>query len=270
MHRLDLADLVPTLGGQIDQERRVGGLGQIRVVFGARDENREVGTVGVGDEPLVPVEHPLLAVLVAVGADQCGVGACDFRFGHRETRPGGALRQRPEVGLLLLVGAPVQQRVHVALIRGLTVEHPRAVVALRRFGLHHGELDMAKAHTAPILGHMGQPEALLEGKLAQLDQLLDAGLSREGLVVAMPVDLIFGRLHHLGDERADTVSDVFELGGEGEVDGHGYSRRGGRIDASAPGVRKRSSRAAGTGRVDLDRHDLRQSLPRNLVRVRAG
>ena len=52
---------------------------------------------------------------------------------------------------------------------------------------------MAKAHTAPILGHMGQPEALLEGKLAQLDQLLDAGLSREGLVVAMPVDLIFGR-----------------------------------------------------------------------------
>ena len=29
VHRLDLADLVPTLGGQIDQERRVGGLGQI-------------------------------------------------------------------------------------------------------------------------------------------------------------------------------------------------------------------------------------------------
>ena len=45
----------------------------------------------------------------------------------------------------------------------------------------------------------------------------------------MPVDLILGRLHHLGDERADTVSDVFELGGEGEVDGHGYP---GEVDGS--------------------------------------
>ena len=57
-----------------------------------------------------------------VRLDQRRVGAGHLGLGHREARAGRALAQRPEVLLLLLVGAPVQQRVHVALVGRLGVE----------------------------------------------------------------------------------------------------------------------------------------------------
>ena len=159
VHRLDLADLGPPLARQVDDERRVRRLRQVRVVLGAGDEDGEVGPVGVGDEPLVPVEHPLLAVLVALGLDQRRVGAGDLRLGHGEARPRRALAQRPQVLLLLLVGAPVQQRVHVALVGRLAVEHPRPVRRLGRLGLDHRQLHVAEAHAAPLGGHVRQPDA---------------------------------------------------------------------------------------------------------------
>ena len=158
VHRLDLADLGPPVGGEIDDEGGVGRLWEVGVVLGPGDEDREVGPVGVGNEPLVTVEHPLLAVLVPLGLDQRRVGTGHLRLGHREARPHPSLTQWLEVLLLLLVGGPVEQRVHVALVRGLTVEDPRAVVGLGRLGLHHRQFHMAEAHPAPFLGHVGEPE----------------------------------------------------------------------------------------------------------------
>ncbi len=159
--------------------------GQLGVVLGAGDEDGEAGPAGVGDEPLVAVDDPLVAVLVGAGLDERRVGAGDLGLGHGEADHGRALAQRPEVLLLLLVGAPVQQRVHVALVGRLAVQHPRAVVGLGRLGLHHRQLDVAEPHAAPLLGHVRQPEARLLRLLracragSQVRPLsLDAGRSR--------------------------------------------------------------------------------------------
>ncbi len=219
VHRLDLAHLGPALGGEVDDERRVGRLRQVGIVLGAGDEDGEVGPVGVGDEPLVPVDDPLVAVLVGVGLDQRRVGAGDLGLGHREARPRRALAQRPEVLLLLLVGAPVQQRVHVALVGRLAVEHPRAVGRLGRLGLHHRQLDVAEAHAAPLRRHVRQPEAGLLGLLAHLDQGSDVGLA-VGLLEAFVVDLLLRRLDDALDERRVPAADLLELGRKAEVDGH--------------------------------------------------
>ena len=104
--------------------------------------------------------------------------------------------QRPEVLLLLLVGRPVQQGVHVALVGRLAVEHERAVAGLGRLGLHHGELDVAEAHAAPLLGHVRQPQPLVLRLLAQVDQRVDVGgaIARlEALASMRPL-----RPHHVG------------------------------------------------------------------------
>ena len=220
MHRLDLAHLGPAVGGQVDEERRVRRLRQVGVVLGAGDEDGEVGPVGVGDEPLVPVDHPLLAVLVALRLDQRRVGAGDLGLGHREARPRRALAQRAQVLLLLLVGAPVQQGVHVALVGRLAVEHPRAVVRLRRLGLHHRQLDVAEPHAAPLRRHVRQPEPGVPGLLAHPDaarRSTPCGRSRCRLLV---VDLLLGRLDHVVDERPHPGPDLLELGREAEVDRH--------------------------------------------------
>ena len=49
---------------------------------------------------------------------------------------------------------------------------------LGRLGLHHGQLDVAEPHAAPLLGHVGQPDAGLVGLLAQPDDLADVLAAR--------------------------------------------------------------------------------------------
>ena len=112
--------------GRSTMKHELRRLRDLRILLGAGDEQRELGAASAGDEPLVAVDHPLVAVAVGQGLDQRRVGAGDLRLGHREARPGRALAQRAEVLLLLLVGRPVQQRVLVALVGRLGVEHERA------------------------------------------------------------------------------------------------------------------------------------------------
>ena len=101
---------------------------------------------------------------VGVRADQRRVRAGHLRLGHGEARPRRPLAQRAQVALLLLVGAEVQQRVHVALVGRLAVEHPRPVVRPRRLGLDHRQGDVAEAHAAPLRWHVRQPQSGLTGR----------------------------------------------------------------------------------------------------------
>ncbi len=158
VHGFDLADFVPALRRNVDNERRVGRLRKLGVVLGAGDEDGEAGPVGIGDEPLVAVDHPLLSILIGVGLNECRVRARHLRFGHGETRPGPTLAQRFQILLGLLRRGPVQQGVHVALVRGLAIEHPRSVVRTGGFGLHHGQVDVTQAHAAPLRRHVRQPD----------------------------------------------------------------------------------------------------------------
>ena len=217
VHRLDLADLVPAVGGQVDEERGVRRLRHLGIVLGAGDEDREVRPVGVGDEPLVPVEHPLLAVLVALGLDQRRIGPGHLGLGHREARPRRARAQRAEVLLLLLVRAPVEERVHVALVGRLAVEHPRAVVRLRRLGLHHRQLDVAEPHAAPLRRHVREPQPGLLRLLAHPEQRAVVRLA-VGLLEVLGLDPLLRRLDHVVDERPHPGPQLLQLRREAEVD----------------------------------------------------
>ncbi len=218
MHRLDLAHVVPALGRQVDEEAGVGRLGPLGVVLGAGDQDREARSTSARDEPLVPVDHPLVAVLIGAGLDERRVRTGDLGLGHGEAAHHPPLAERPEVLLLLLVGRPVQECVHVALVGRLAVHHPRPEVGLRRLGLDHRHLGVAEAHATPLLGHVGQPQTGLLRLVAHREQNLQVLPAVYVFAVAYPG---LTQLHGLLDELANAQPEVFELGREGEVDRHG-------------------------------------------------
>ena len=88
VHRLDLANLGPAVGGEVDDEGGVRRLGDIGVLLGADDEDGEVGAVGVGDEPLVAVDHPLVTVRlcacvrISVGSEPATSGSVMAKHDH--------------------------------------------------------------------------------------------------------------------------------------------------------------------------------------------
>ena len=180
----------------------------------------KLGPVGVGDEPLVAVDDPLVAVLVGAGLDERRVRARHLGLGHGEAAHGPALAQRAQVALLLLVGAPVQQRVHVALVGRLAVEDPGPQPRLGRLGLDHGQLDVAEPHAAPLLGHVREPDARLLRLLAQPERIVRRYSSRSSFVGRRSRSS--AGLDDVVDERADPEAELLELGGEGEVDAHGW------------------------------------------------
>ena len=221
VHRLDLAHPVPALAGQIDDECGVAtprALGDIQ--FGLGDQDRELGAVGTRDEPLVTVDDPFVAVGHSARANERRVRTGDLGLGHREARRRHAFAQRPEVLLFLLVGGPVHQRMHVAFVGRLTVQHPWPDACLGRLGLHHGQRHVAQAHAAPLFRHVRQPQSGVLGLAAQPDQFAHVGAIAVGLhLVAMP-ERLDGGLDDVIDEGLDPVADRFVLRRKSEVDGH--------------------------------------------------
>ena len=73
-----------------------------RFSISVRDDHgdEEAGVAGVGGEPLVAVDHPLVAVLHGGGLEERGVGA-GVRLGHGVARADLAVEQRLEIPLLL-------------------------------------------------------------------------------------------------------------------------------------------------------------------------
>jgi len=201
----------------LDDDLAVTGAAVHRVFLRAADEDGKGGPMGVGDEPLVAVDDPLLAVLVRLRLDEGRVAAGHLGLGHGEAGRRPSFAQRPEVLLLLLVGAPMLEGVHVALVGRLGVEHPRSVVALGCFGLDHRVADVAECHAAPLLGHVWHPQAFRVRLLAQRDELSDVCLA---VGVLESFDLGFFGGDHLTDEGANAQTEFFDVGREGEVDGH--------------------------------------------------
>ena len=75
------------------------------VGVGHRHHDPERSAVGAGREPLVPVDHPVVAVADSARSEGRRVGAGHLRLGHREERTDLAGDERCEPSLLLLVGA---------------------------------------------------------------------------------------------------------------------------------------------------------------------
>ena len=83
------------------------------VPVGDRDDDREVGVVAVGDERLLAVEDPVVAVAAGAQLDVRGVRA-GARLGDREAGDPVALDGREQVLLLLLLVGVVQDVVRLA------------------------------------------------------------------------------------------------------------------------------------------------------------
>src|SRR3990172_1717867 len=176
-HRLHVADDLPALGWGVDEEGGVAGLWRVCIGVSAGYDDGEAGAVGAGGEPLVAVEHPLVAVLDGRGLDQGGVGAGDLRLGHREAGAAEAIGQGAEVLLLLLGGAPVEERVHVTLVRGLGVDHEGANSGAAGLRGHERHRHGAEAHAAPLRRQVGVPQPLRARLLTELDYRLDVGVA---------------------------------------------------------------------------------------------
>ena len=222
VHRLDLANPVPARRRDVDDECRVGRLRQIGVVLGARQEDGETRPPSIGDEPLVTIDDPLVAVAHRCGTNQRRIASGNFGLRHGEAAHLDAVAQRPQVRLLLLRRRPVEQRVHVALVGRLTVQHERPVRRLGGLRLDHRQLDVTEAHATPLRRHLRQPQPGILGCLTHAEQQCEVLLAIHALGVT---DLRLAWSHDLVDECPDTEPDVFQFGREREVDGHAGHRR---------------------------------------------
>ncbi len=115
-HCLDVPDDLEPRIRQIHDACRRRRLGDLGIVFCPGDQDGKGCPARAGDEPLVPVDGPRVPGEHPPGLHEGGIRAGDVRLGHGEAGPQAPLAHGPQVGCLLLVGAEVQQRVHVSLV----------------------------------------------------------------------------------------------------------------------------------------------------------
>ena len=132
---------------------------------------------GAGGEPLLAVEHPLVALELGVERQVGGVGGGDARLGHDVGGADLALQQRLQPLLLLLGRAVALDHLHVAGVGGGAVEglgrQPRPAHLLGEVGVFDG----------------GQPIALVGGGEPEVPQ---APLARLGLEALADLLLALG------------------------------------------------------------------------------
>ena len=93
------------------------------VGIGDRHHDPERGAFCAGREPLVAVDHVVVAVAHRAGAERRRVRPGHLGLGHREERADLAGDEREEPALLLLVGAEQVQDLGVAGVGCLAAEH---------------------------------------------------------------------------------------------------------------------------------------------------
>ena len=111
-HRHVANDVEPRGVGRHDEHRRPG-VG-MHIGIGDRHGDQEVGPRAVRGEPLVALDHPLVAISRRTGAQQLRVRARDFGLGHRESAAHFAGEKRLHPLLLLLGSAAESQQLGVA------------------------------------------------------------------------------------------------------------------------------------------------------------
>ena len=209
--------IVPPVARQVDDERGVGRLGDLGVVLGAGDEDGELRAAGAGDEPLVAVDDPLVAVAVGVRLDERRVGAGHLGLGHGEARPGPALAQRPQV--LAPSARRCAQCSSVCRLPSsgawaLSTNGPMPTLAASALTPRPWPSGRAPCRPTPW-ACAAATAPLLAGHLAQVDDRLDpAHRGRSGRSTPSS-----GGPPRPSD-RADLQADLVDLGREGEID-HG-------------------------------------------------
>ena len=153
---LHTAQDVDALGAGRHQDLRVA-LVLLRRRVGADHDDVDLAArvAGAGGEPLLAVEHPLVAVELGVHGDVGGVGGGHPRLGHDVGRADLAVEQGLQPLLLVLGRAVALQHLHVAGVGGGAIEglrrQPRPAHLLGQIGVLDGGQAVA-------LFAFGQPE----------------------------------------------------------------------------------------------------------------
>ena len=126
-----------------------------------REDDGEAGSVGAAREPLVPVDHPVVAVPHGTRLEQRRVGAGDVGLGHREERPHLAGDERAQEALLLLVRAEQVQDLRVPGIGRLAAEHELRVRRAPDLLVEAGVVEEAEPGPSRLGRHVRRPEARL-------------------------------------------------------------------------------------------------------------
>ncbi len=157
-HRGHVADDVHAgrIGGH-DDHRVV--LVRHLVVAGLHHHDQEVGDRRVRREPLVPVDHPLVAVAHGAGGEQRRVGT-RAGFGHAEAAAVLAVEQRLHPLLALGGGAADGDELGVAAVGRLVAEDAWAVRGLPEDLVHQAQLHLAESLPAHVGRQVRRPQAL--------------------------------------------------------------------------------------------------------------
>ena len=172
VHHRDVAHQLDTrrIEGHQDHALLVVRVG-LRIGLAHHDQQPAVGVRGVGDEPLAPVDHVLVAVAADQRLDVGGIRGRHVRLGHGERRANLAFEQRLEPALALLWRGEQVQQLHVAGIRRVAVEHlGRPVHAPHDFRQRRVfEVAQARAGLIRLQGGQEQvPQPLRAGECLQV------------------------------------------------------------------------------------------------------
>ena len=213
LHRRDVAeDLDAGRLARDDEHRRP--LRGARVGVGDGHHDQEVGDRPVGGEPLVPVDHPLLAVANRPGAKLRGIRPGRVRLGHAEGAAQVAREQRVQPAVLLLRRAGQREDLRVARVGRRVAERQRRDRGGAEDLVHQPEPHLPHPLAAELRRQVRGPQA------ARLDLLLQR---RHRLPQPVEPELVPDRLQRpdlAADELAHPVELLLEVGIGGEVPAH--------------------------------------------------
>ena len=165
VHGRDVADdLHPGRLGRDDEHRHP--LVRPGVGVGHHHHDEERGIAGVGREPLLALDHPLVTVPGGFAHELLGIGA-RLRLGHREGGHDIALEQRVEVARLLLLGAVQGEDLGVAGVGGGGAENSRRPGRAAEDLVHQRQLQLTVALAAQFGAEVTGPQSLLLHLLPQ-------------------------------------------------------------------------------------------------------
>ena len=205
-HRCGLSDLQPRcVGGHEDHRPALVGR-SIRVRY--REDDPERRAFRAAREPLVPVDHPLVAVEHCARPEERRVGACNVGLGHGEERAGASRDERLEEALVLIGRPELVQDLGVAGVGSLAAEDQLGPVRAADLLVHARVVEEAVSRPSGLGRHVRRPEARRARVVPQrLDQLLGG--------VVLTVEQALVRKHVLCHERA-VLRAPLQVGGREE------------------------------------------------------
>ena len=204
-HRHAAHELVAGRVGRHEDHRRP--LVRRRIGIGDDHDDAEARTVGARREPLVRVDHPVVAVAHRAPLQERRVGARDLGLRHAEERPRLACDERLEEPLLLVGRAEQVQDLAVAGIRRLAAEDQLRDEAAPDLLVQVRVLEEAAAGAARLRRQVRRPQVRA---LRLLLQLADERVGR--LVLAkerrlVRIDVLLHEGAHLLAPFGDEVRD---------------------------------------------------------------